>query len=84
MIATTLSRHHCHGFEHAHNEQKLDLVKEIVKMKKVHVRCVEHPQKSMLFCHSICQFLPSSLPFLNVPVTELTNKDAVEDRENVI
>ena len=25
LIATTLSRHHCHGFEHAHHEQKLDL-----------------------------------------------------------
>ena len=24
--STTLSRHHCHGFEHAYNEQKLPLV----------------------------------------------------------
>ena len=31
MIATTLSRHHCHVFEHAHNEQKLDLVLVLVR-----------------------------------------------------
>ena len=30
LIATTLSRHHCHGFEHAHNEQKEDLVVVLV------------------------------------------------------
>ena len=30
LIAPTLSRHHCHGFEHAHNEQKLELVLVLV------------------------------------------------------
>ena len=30
LIATTLSRHHCHGFEHVHNEQKLALVLVLV------------------------------------------------------
>ena len=30
LIATTLSRHHCHGFEHVHNEQKLDLALVLV------------------------------------------------------
>ena len=30
MIATTFSRHHCHAFEHARNEQKLALVLVLV------------------------------------------------------
>ena len=30
LIATTLSRHHCHGFEHAHSEQKWTLVLVLV------------------------------------------------------
>ena len=28
--STTFSRHHCHGFEHAYNEQKLPLVLVLV------------------------------------------------------
>ena len=30
LIATTLSCHHCHGFEHVHNEQKENLVVVLV------------------------------------------------------
>ena len=38
LIATILSRHHCHGFEHAHNEQKLDLVLVLVVVFKSKAR----------------------------------------------
>ena len=38
LTATTLSRHHCHGFEHAHNEQKLDLVLVLVVVFKSKAR----------------------------------------------
>ena len=34
LIATTLQCHHCHGFEHAYNEQKLDLVLVLVLESK--------------------------------------------------
>jgi len=47
LIATTLSRHHCHVFEHVHNEQKLDLalvlvlVLVLVLKSKAHY-CITH------------------------------------------
>ena len=48
MIATTLSRHHCHGFKHAHNEQKLDLVIFLVLVLESKARYFFPTQKDEL------------------------------------